>query len=68
MPRDGVPQHQINGLIQQLAGGATLEQVQETNPSISPKWFEVNGESLLKLAKKPAAKKPEQPAAGTQKK
>jgi hypothetical protein len=50
MKRDAIPQHEINGIVNRLAGGEALEKIQASLPSIAASWFEGNEESLYRLA------------------
>jgi hypothetical protein len=53
--RDALPQHEINGIVNRLAAGEELEEIQASMPSVAPIWFERNAESLHRLSGRKAA-------------
>lgn len=62
MARDAIPQHEISLIVRQLSQGATLEEAQKANPTVSKEWFRVNADSLLVLAGKAEKPKKVEPA------
>ncbi len=50
MPRDALPQHEINVIITRLQRGEKLEDIAFSMPDVDPVWFSRNEASLNKAA------------------
>ncbi len=50
MSRDAIPQHEIDGIVNRLQGGDTLDAIKASSPSIARSWFDRNEAALLKRA------------------
>jgi hypothetical protein len=48
--RDAIPQHEINAIAEFIAGGASLDAIQERWNDVAESWFVANWDSLLAQA------------------